>query len=113
MTATEPRWPIVEDAPTPYVHRGTVLPENLRESLDRYARYGVPTGGFLRAVLENDLHTAIARADMVSLYALPAIACYVYNCLPATCHGDAEKVQAHIDHWFPLSTEWVRSQEVA
>lgn len=102
------RWPEVDDAPTPYVHRGATLPANLRESLDRYARYGVPTGGFLRAVLENDLHMALARADADSLAALPAIAAYIYNCLPSTCWGSTWKVKAHIDQWLPQSEEFFR-----
>lgn len=101
-------WPVIEDAPTPYTHRGAYLPENLRQSLDRYAKYGVPTGGFLRAVLENDLHMALARADASSLNALPAIAAYIYNCLPSTCWGNAEKVKAHIGEWFPRSEEFFR-----
>lgn len=113
MSLIAQRWPVVEEAPTPYLHRGATLPENLRASLDRYARYGVPTGGFLRAVLENDLQTAIARADQFSLVALPAIAAYIYNCLPSDCWGGPSTVEAHIERWFARSEEFFRSQRAA
>jgi len=104
-TASEPRCPIIEPAPTPYTHHGAVLPQKLRNALDLYARHGVPTGGFLRAVLNNDLFESVGRADHQSLKALPVICCYIHNCLPGNCWGSADKVQTHIDHWLPISQE--------
>ena len=96
-------WPTIEDYSSPYVHGGCVLPLGIRESLNRYGRYGVPTGDFLAAVLRNDLHEAVMRADSDNLAVLPAIVGYVYNALPSDCWGNAELVKAYIEKWFPLS----------
>ena len=70
--------------------------EDIKASLDRYAQSGVPTGGFLRAVLANDLMDAMGRAYSENKYAIHEIASYVYNELPAECHGSYEKVDAWI-----------------
>ena len=43
----------------------------IKDSLQRYADQGVPTGGFLKACLSNDLYGAFARADAKNLTALP------------------------------------------
>lgn len=64
------------------------------ESLRAYADHGRPTGGFLEAVLSNDLMEAIERADESSLANLRAICSFVYNDLPMTCHGSREAVDA-------------------
>lgn len=74
------------------------IPTRLRESIDRYAQYGVPTGGFLRAVLENDLFSAIALADNDSLAAIKVICTYIHNALPSTCWGSRENVKRHLQH---------------
>lgn len=50
------------------------------------------TGGFLRAVLENDLIGAINKADHINLIYLPHIAAYIYNRLPSGSWGSPEKV---------------------
>ena len=105
-TKTEPHWPTIEEATIPYTFNESILPPKVRESLDRFAHYGVPTGGFLRAVLANDLRVTLILADEDNIQALPAICLYVYNCLPSECWGSREIVKQHIDHWFPLSTEW-------
>ena len=71
---------------------GLAIPERIKNSLDRYAQHHVPTGGFLKAVLENDLQEAVARADEDTLMALRTICAYVYNELPSPCWGTREKV---------------------
>ena len=63
-----------------------VRPDTL-DSLDRYAKDGIPPGGFLTAVLENDLMGAMGRADLGNRAALREITGYVYNELPHECHG--------------------------
>ena len=67
---------------------------SIRDSLDRYAREHTPTGSFLRAVLENDLHAALFKADDDNRAALMNIVRYVYNDLPRACWGSPEKVKA-------------------
>lgn len=56
-------------------------------SLNRYVTQGIPTGGFLQAVLENDLMMSFGRADEDNREALFHICAYVYNEMPYTCHG--------------------------
>ena len=63
------------------------------ESLERYAKHHIPTGDFLRAVLENDLMEAIGRADDINKYRLHAICNYMYNQMPISCWGSKETVK--------------------
>ena len=71
-----------------------MLEGNLKDTLDRYANSRIPTGGFLQAVLENDLMEAVGRADDINRYRLHEICSYVYNNMPASCHGNKEIVNA-------------------
>ena len=70
------------------------IPVNIVAGLDRYVHHGLDTGGFLHAVLCNDLFGAVARADSESLLALPEIVRYIFNDLPNGCWGSEEKVAA-------------------
>ncbi len=63
------------------------------ESLKRYVKQRIPTGGFLRAVLENDLFRAIDRADDDNRRDIHEICMYIYNEIPLTCWGSPEKVE--------------------
>ena len=72
-----------------------MIPENLKQSLDRYAEHKIPTGGFLHAVLANDLMEAVGRADDFNVKLLWDICNYVYNDMPITCHGSYKIV----DEW--------------
>ncbi len=65
------------------------------DSLRRYADHKTPTGGFLRAVLANDLMEAIGRGDVFNIQALPEICRYIYNDIPLSCWGSYENV----DNW--------------
>ena len=71
--------------------------DDAKASLRRYADHGVPTGDFLRAVLANDLMQAGGRADDTSQLILLDICSYVYNDIPANCHGSYKKVDAWIE----------------
>jgi hypothetical protein len=72
-------------------------PAVIVESLKRYADHGVPTGDFLRAVLENDLKEAVGRADHINGPALAHIVSYCYNEIPSTSWGSPAKVEAWIE----------------
>ena len=76
----------------PVVNYATIKQSTL-DSLARYVEQHIPTGDFLRAVLENDLMEACGRADEENAIALFQICAYVYNQLPASCHGSPEKVK--------------------
>lgn len=80
------------------------IPEHLLRGLNAYAHDGIPTGSFLRAVLENDLMMAVGRADPESLAALPAICAFVNYELPSACHGSPENVAAWIKAHEPEAT---------
>ncbi len=70
---------------------------DIKESLDLYATIGQPTGGFLEAVLSNDLMGAMGRADEENRADLFEICGYVYNDIPAPCHGSPSKVREWLD----------------
>jgi hypothetical protein len=77
------------------VDRGLfLLPAHLREGMRRYLVERVPTGDFLRAVLENDHMQAVGRADPLSRDQLHFIATFLNLHAPANAHGSPEAVAA-------------------
>jgi hypothetical protein len=70
------------------------IPQHLRAGLGSYINHHQPTGGGLQAILENDLHGALTRADPETRAALPTIACFLHNEAPSACHGSKENVAA-------------------
>lgn len=76
---------------------GRRVPEHVAEGLIAYVRHGRPVGGFLTAVLCNDLKEAVGRADEQCLDNLVAIVGWLYNEAPAACWGSLEKVNAWKD----------------
>lgn len=66
--------------------------EDIKATLNRYVKDKIPTGGFLEAVLSNDLVGAVSRADSDNLQRIPEIVKYIYNNLPSGCWGDSETV---------------------
>ena len=79
------------------------IPAITREALDRYSVHHVPTGGFLRAVLSNDLMEAMGRADEENRAAIFDICGYVHNELPGNCHGSPDRVREWVK--YPLLRE--------
>lgn len=69
------------------------VPEHTLASLDRYVDHRIPPGGFLQAVLENDLKGSLGRADLTNRAAIHDIVMYVYNEIPGNCQGSPEKVK--------------------
>jgi hypothetical protein len=69
------------------------IPENLHRGLLRWIVEGIYPGGFLRAVLENDLRGAIGTADEASTQALPQIVRWIYSHAPYICWGSPERVE--------------------
>ena len=67
--------------------------EEIKDSLERYVKHRIETGGFLRAVLENNLFEVIARADVNNVNRIQTICMYIYNNLPLGCYGSKEKVE--------------------
>ena len=64
-----------------------MIQPNVKISIDKYVKQGVPLGDFLRAVASNDLKEACARADDENKHWIVAIVSYFYNECPAYCWG--------------------------
>jgi len=77
-----------------YTFRGMTIPEHMMASLHRYIEKRIPPGGFLTAVLTNDLAEACGRADDDNLRILPAYIAYLYNEAPGGCWGSPESVKS-------------------
>lgn len=70
------------------------IPTYLKVALEKYVEQGQIPGGFLLAVLKNDLMKTFEFADHFSWRALPAIITYLFNDVPAICWGTPERVAA-------------------
>lgn len=77
-----------------YEFNGYRIPERMAMGLRLWIERGVPPGSFLMAVLENNLHEAVGRADAENLANLPAYCGYLYNEAPSPCWGSPQKVRA-------------------
>lgn len=77
------------------------ISESVKGALDRYIQYGIAPGGFLYAVLSNDLFAAVGRADRENIANLQKICGYVYNEIPSNAWGS----EAAIEKWIASKTE--------
>ena len=71
------------------------LPESLRAGARRWVEDHVAPGGFLCAVIRNDLSEAVALADDNNLPLLPEIVRWFYNEAPGPCWGSVHA----LDEW--------------
>lgn len=78
-----------------------MIPQNIKSAIDEYVDHGHSVGHFLKAVLSNDLFSAVVRADADSLLALHEICIYILNYTPAPCWG-SNKI---INDWIKLHKE--------
>lgn len=63
------------------------LPSHLVNSLNDYVSFGQIPGDFLRAIICNDLHKAVARADDYNKMILHIWVSYLYNHAPMGSWG--------------------------
>jgi hypothetical protein len=70
-----------------------LIPEHMWDGIRRYVDLGIPPGGFLTALLENDFMEAIIHADDISIFLMKDWARFIYNYLPDECWGSKEKVK--------------------
>lgn len=68
------------------------IPTTTLGALYRYVKHHIPPGGFLQAVLENDLKAAVARADLHNRAGLVALTIFCANHIPMSCYGSPENV---------------------
>lgn len=71
--------------------RWDLLPEYMRDGVQRYVLHGIPPGGFLRAVICNDLFDAVGRADEVNALRLTDYCKFFDGYAPHQCYGSLEK----------------------
>ena len=71
----------------------SIIPQTTIESLARYETQGIMPGGFLCAVLSNDLMAAVTSADAYNLKTLKDICQYIYNEMPEASHGSPAAVR--------------------
>jgi hypothetical protein len=74
----------------------SMLPEHMQDGARRYIERGIEPGGFMLAVLENDLTGAAARADNVNRHCLLIWAEWLYNECPAPAWHSRKNVDAWI-----------------
>lgn len=74
---------------------GYNIPEHTQHALSNYIEHGFEPGGFLCAVLSNDLMGAVARADSMNAVAIPEIAKFIYNQVPRGAWGSAERISEY------------------
>jgi hypothetical protein len=75
-----------------------MLPYHMRHGVLNYLSHGIPGGGFLNAVLSNDLVGAYGRADLSNEAHMRVWAEWLYNHAPAGSWGSKEKVKEWMDH---------------
>jgi len=69
------------------------MKQTAKEGIDRYVAFHQPPGAFLRAVLENDLRSAVGHADPDNLRELAEIVRHCHWEIPARCWGSPETVK--------------------
>ena len=72
------------------------LPEHMREGTRLYIEHGIEPGGFLTAVICNDLFEAFGHADWINQERMKDWVMFFYNEAPAGCFGSRKKMDAWI-----------------
>jgi len=70
------------------------IPDYMIGGIDRYVNEGIIPGGFLSAVICNDLKETFGQADDINFHNVPAYVNYFYNYAPSACWGSKEKMFA-------------------
>jgi len=71
-----------------------MLPEHMQEPMQLWVERGIEGGGFLMAVLCNDLMRALGKADSTNIKRLEDYGRFLYNEVPSECFGSRAKVVA-------------------
>lgn len=69
---------------------------HIKDSLERYLNHGIMPGGFLTAVLSNDLTGAFSHADHINYDLIGHIVKFLYNEFPIDAWGSPENVSAWV-----------------
>lgn len=74
----------------------TKLPKRLRSGAKRYIEQGIKPGGFLTAVIQNNLKEAVGKADDEMIRVIPSIVGWFYNEAPYDCWGSKNDMRKWI-----------------
>jgi hypothetical protein len=77
------------------------IPEHMMEAIRRYIDHGIEPGGFLTAVICNDLKEAVGRADAQNVRLLVDYVRFFYNDAPSPCWGSPETMRAWLRRFEP------------
>lgn len=69
------------------------IPEHMMAAIERYVQHNIRPGGFLTAVLSNDLKEACSQADDHNINIIPVYVAYFYNKIPSGCWGSRDAVE--------------------
>jgi hypothetical protein len=69
-----------------------LIPEHMHDGVLNYVFDFVEPGGFLTAVLENDLAGAVARADHINIHAIAEWGQFLMWAMPRAAWGSPEAV---------------------
>jgi hypothetical protein len=72
------------------------VPVHMHDAYIRYLLAGIEPGGFLVAVLANDLRAAVQRADTINQHALAAHMDFLCTAAPAAAWGSYAQVAAWV-----------------
>lgn len=74
------------------------VPEHTRGAIERYVFDRLEPGGFLTAVLCNNLMGAVGRADSENILALKDICQFIYNEVPSVAWGSEKNIAKWLDN---------------
>lgn len=86
MATAEFEYPVAEWFTGEY----SAIPERMQDALREYVINRRETGGFLKAVICNDLRNAVGRADDENLPLIPLYVRWFHNVAPSSCHGSPQ-----------------------
>ena len=71
-----------------------LIPEHMHHGITLWIEHGYVNllGGFLRAVLSNDLVGAFSQADDKNAASMRGWVLFLYNYAPSLCYGSPERV---------------------
>jgi len=75
---------------------GGEIPSYMHTGIVEYIIAGTKPGGFLTAVLENNLKQSVNRGDGANVKLLATYVSFLYNHAPMDCWGNPEKVKKWI-----------------
>jgi hypothetical protein len=81
--------------------------------LERYIQHGIYPGGFLAAVITNNLTHAVLRADSYNKANLASYVEYLFHNAPSTCWGSQENMNTWMAHRGLTGYETVKRKKVS